>query len=72
MGAIKKHYPIQSAVQQILKAEIDIALICHKGPDIETAFEEILRQADNSELMANQGKKAVQRILRIKERAKSE
>jgi len=68
MGAIKKHYPIQIAVQQILKGEVDIALICHKGPDIKTAFEEILRQADHSELMAIQGKKAVQRILRIKER----
>lgn len=72
MGAIKKHYPIKNVIQQILKAQIDIALICHKGPDIETAFEEILRQADNSELMANQGKKAIQRILRAKERVRSE
>ena len=68
MGAIKKHYPIHGAIQQILKAEIDIALICHKGPDIKTAFEEILRQANNSEIVAAQGENAVQRILRAKDR----
>lgn len=68
MGAIKKHYPIHSAIKQVLKAEVDIALICHKGPDIRAAFEKILQQTDNSELMANQGKKAVERILRVKKR----
>ena len=39
MGAIKKHYSIHSAVRQILKADIDIALICHKSPDIPAAFD---------------------------------
>jgi beta-N-acetylhexosaminidase len=70
MGAIKKHYPIYDAVEQILKAEIDIVLICHKGPDIKTAFEEILRQADHSGIMAEKGEKAVERILGAKGRVK--
>ena len=68
MGAIKKHYSIHSAVRQILKADIDIALICHKSPDIPAAFEEILQQTGKSELMADRGEKAVKRILRAKER----
>ena len=70
MGAIQKHYPIHDAVEQILKAEIDIVLICHKGPDIQTAFDEILRQANHSGIMAEKGKRAVERILRAKERIK--
>ena len=66
MGAIQKHYPIHDAVEQILKAEIDIVLICHKGPDIQTAFDEILRQANHSGIMAKKGEKAVERIIGTK------
>ena len=35
MGAIIKHYDIKTAIRQILLADIDITLICHKGPNIE-------------------------------------
>ena len=72
MGAIKKHYPIHDAVEQILKAEIDIVLICHKGPDIQTAFDEILRQANHSGIMAKKGEKAVKRIIGTKKRLTGE
>jgi beta-N-acetylhexosaminidase len=48
MGAIKKHFAIREAIQHILDAEIDVALICHQGPDISTAFEEILRMIRSS------------------------
>ncbi len=72
MGAIQKHYPIHDAVEQILKAEIDIVLICHKGPDIQTAFDEILRQANHSGIMAKKGEKAVERIIGTKKRLTGE
>ena len=45
MGAITRHYDIQTAVHQILAADIDLTLICHKGPNIEIAFEEIAKGA---------------------------
>ena len=38
MGAIKPSHDIDTAVGQILMADVDIALICHKGPDIEAAL----------------------------------
>jgi len=38
MGAIKKHYDLKIAMSCILDADIDLILICHKGPDIEWAF----------------------------------
>jgi len=41
MGAIKKYFTIQESIRNIIDAEIDIALICHQGPDISTAFEKI-------------------------------
>jgi beta-N-acetylhexosaminidase len=49
MGAIRKHYAIDTAVRQILESEVDLTLICHKGPDIETAFHEILTQITRHE-----------------------
>ncbi len=66
MGAIRKHYPIETCVRQILLSDIDIVLICHKGPDIETAFEAILRYAADSQEIREKGQAAVQRILRLK------
>ncbi|UCD33986.1 MAG: beta-N-acetylhexosaminidase [Desulfobacterales bacterium] len=66
MGAIKKHYNIQSVIRQLLTADIDIALICHKGPDIEKAFEEILNILDNSRLLKAKGEVSVKRIMELK------
>ena len=66
MGAIKKHYDIHSVVRQIISADIDIALICHKGPDIENAFEEILNMLDSSKRFREKGKAAVERIIALK------
>ena len=43
MGAIHKHYDIKTAIRQILQADIDMTLICHKGPNIEIAYKEILK-----------------------------
>lgn len=66
MGAINNHYDIKTAIRQILLAEIDMALICHKGPNIETAYKEILRNLkDSPELKANAIRSA-QRIMDLK------
>jgi beta-N-acetylhexosaminidase len=66
MGAIKKHYDIKTVVRQILAAHIDIALICHKGPDIEKAFGEILNAMDDSTSIRLKGKESLQRIMKLK------
>ncbi|MBF0302068.1 MAG: beta-N-acetylhexosaminidase [Desulfamplus sp.] len=41
MKAIK--YDIKTSIRQILNADIDIAMICHKSSAIETAFNEIVK-----------------------------
>ncbi len=68
MDAIHKHYDIKTVIKQILEAEIDIALICHKGPDIEHAFEHILASMTQDEDMRSRGLASVERILRIKKK----
>lgn len=67
MGAIKKHYDIQAVTRQILEADIDLALICHKGPDIEVAWQEIRKQMTDSQDMKRRAITSVKRILKLKQ-----
>lgn len=67
MGAVKKHYDITSVMQQIIQADIDIALICHKGPDIETAFGLILDALKASTSIHGRGIASADRILKLKQ-----
>ena len=68
MGAIKSNYGIKTAVKQILSSNIDIALICHKGPNIEIAYEKILEVLKDSKNIKAKGEESVQRILKTKEK----
>jgi beta-N-acetylhexosaminidase len=68
MGAITKRYDIKTAVSRILAADIDIALICHQGPDIENAFKTILSAHESSPKIKAAGQESAKRILRLKER----
>jgi len=67
MGAIKKRYDIKTVISRILLADIDIALICHQGPDIENAFKEILNAHESSQKIRAKGQDSVKRILKLKE-----
>jgi len=66
MGAIKKQYDIKTVIRQILLADIDMALICHKGPDIENAFVEILNTLGSSQSLKAKGTESVKRIVKLK------
>ena len=66
MGAIKRHYDIRTVVRQVLVAGVDVALICHKGPDIESAHEEMIRQMSASADLRLRGTASVARILKLK------
>jgi beta-N-acetylhexosaminidase len=43
-----------------------MALICHKGPNIDKAYDEIRRLLREDETLTALGKKSVERILRTK------
>jgi len=66
MGAIARHYDIRTCIRRILTAEIDLALICHKSPKIETAHEEIARCLRDDPDLAAKGERSLARILRVK------
>lgn len=66
MGAIVNHFDIRSIIGQILAAEIDIALICHKGPNIQIAFEEIQKRTVDDAGLAQKNRESVARIIKLK------
>jgi beta-N-acetylhexosaminidase len=68
MGAIKRHYDIRTVVRQLLVADVDVALICHKGPDIENAHAEMVKLMTDSAAMRRKSVAAVQRVLALKSR----
>ncbi len=66
MGAIQKHYDLETAVERILSAGIDMALICHAGPAIETAFRKIRNAQKRSSSMKAEGMKSLKRMMNLK------
>ena len=68
MGAIKRHFPIETVVEQILAADIDIALICHAGPDIARAHDIMTAGFRSSAALRSRAVASVRRILQLKSR----
>jgi beta-N-acetylhexosaminidase len=66
MGAIKPGYDIGTAIERILLSDVDIALICHKSPDIEAAWETIRREMTGDADLKEKGAQSFQRILELK------
>lgn len=68
MGAIKNHYNIATVIRQVLISDVDIALICHKGPDIQKAFDEVAKQYHQDEKLMRMGQASAHRIMTCKEK----
>ena len=66
MGAITRHFTVSQVVRRVLAAQIDIALICHKGPAIKTAFKEILRITANNPAAGKANDQSLSRIMTLK------
>jgi beta-N-acetylhexosaminidase len=64
MKAIEKD--IETCMSRILRCGIDMALICHQGPNIDRAFEAVQRLLDEDETLNESAQKSVERILRYK------
>jgi len=68
MGAIGKHFPIPVAMEQIARAGIDIALICHQGPAIEEAYRTLERSVAGDRQIRDIHLQCLQRIMLLKSR----
>jgi len=66
MKAIQKD--IETCIGRILVSGIDMALICHQGPNIDKAYDEIRRLLREDKSLSALGKKSVERILRAKQK----
>lgn len=66
MGAIETRYDIKTIIKQILSADIDVALICHRSQKIENAFEKILDTISSSPEMKKTAVASAGRILKMK------
>lgn len=68
MGAVSKHFDIRTAVRQAMEADVDIALICHRSPHMESAFEEMLHIFSESSEMMGRALRSMERILKMKKK----
>ena len=57
-----------TCIRQIMRSGIDMALICHKGPGIDMAWQEITNRLNADEDLYLKGEKSVERILRYKKK----
>jgi beta-N-acetylhexosaminidase len=57
---------IETCMSRILACEIDIILICHKGPNIDKAFKSVKRLLAEDEKLSALNEKSVERILSYK------
>src|SRR6056297_86306 len=68
MGAVRKHYDIRTVIRRVLGASVDIALICHPGPNIEAARDQILASTCGDDALYEAGRASVRRMLDLKTR----
>ncbi|NOX32286.1 MAG: glycoside hydrolase family 3 protein [Deltaproteobacteria bacterium] len=61
-------HDIKTCVHQVLMSGIDMALICHKGPNIDKAFGEIIKLLNEDETLYLKGRKSLKRIFKAKEK----
>jgi len=66
MKAIR--HDMKTCVRQILKSGVDMALICHKGPDIDIAFNEIVQQTKGDATLFHMAEKSIKRIMKFKKK----
>lgn len=68
MGAITNYFDIDTAVDCILAADVDLILICHKSPAQGRAFARTCAWLEKESGQKMGGLKSVQRIMRFKKR----
>jgi beta-N-acetylhexosaminidase len=72
MGAIAGRWDTATCMEQILAAEVDLALICHRSPAMETAYATILEALRTDRTTMRTARASAQRILDLKGRFISE
>ena len=61
-----KYFDIKTSIKQVLISGVDMALICHKGPDIQGAYAEILYHVTHSDEIKELTMLSAERIMAAK------
>ena len=62
------HHDMDTCMDRILASDIDLALICHPGPNIEKAFDALVRRLEADQEAWDRGEASQERINRYKGR----
>jgi beta-N-acetylhexosaminidase len=60
------HHDMDTCMDRILAAEIDLALVCHEGPNVENAFNALVRRLETDREARRRGRISLERIYRYK------
>ena len=60
------NHDMKTCVRQVMASRIDIVLICHKGPNLQIAREEMVHLLASNPQLLELGKASMERILRAK------
>jgi len=66
MGAITRHYGLNAAIRQLLRAHIDVALICRSAEKLRQAHAFMIRKIGQSEERRTRAEAAAGRIMALK------
>jgi beta-N-acetylhexosaminidase len=66
MGAIARHYGFTAAIRQVLRAHIDVALICRSADKVETAHALMTRKIGESAKRRERAEATAARIMALK------
>jgi beta-N-acetylhexosaminidase len=66
MGAIERHYGFDVTMRQVLKADIDVVLICHSREKLDRAFGVMVGKIGKSETIRRAAEASAARIMALK------
>ncbi|MCU0589956.1 MAG: beta-N-acetylhexosaminidase [Desulfobacterales bacterium] len=66
MGAIARHFGFDAAVRQVLRAQVDVALICHSAERLRRAHAVMVKKIGASEKRRTEAEASTGRILALK------
>ncbi len=68
MGAIAGHFDLDAAVDGLLAADVDIALLCHEGPAVDRCYKRMLDRIGADRRLRERARRSLDRIRALKRR----
>ncbi|MBW1989814.1 MAG: beta-N-acetylhexosaminidase [Deltaproteobacteria bacterium] len=68
MGAIARHFDVETAADQALAADVDLVLICKPGPSIGRVHEHMARALEDDPMLVSAAQKSMERMAQARKR----